>query len=77
MEDAAGAGGGDAGLDEELAAGGDADGVGHPFTGRSVGDSEAAAAVEGCGNVDAFARLLRQAYGLQVTDNGSQVTVGG
>ena len=29
------------------------------------------------GNVDAFARLLRQAYGLQVTDNGSQVVVGG
>jgi transmembrane sensor len=29
------------------------------------------------GNVDAFARLLRQAYGLQVTDDGSQVTVGG
>jgi transmembrane sensor len=27
------------------------------------------------GNVDAFARLLRQAYGLKVTDTGSQVTV--
>ena len=29
------------------------------------------------GNVDAFARLLRQAYGLQVRDDGTQVTVGG
>jgi transmembrane sensor len=28
------------------------------------------------GNVDAFARLLRQAYGLEVDDDGARVTVG-